>query len=438
MPANYLHAALRHEILESGNAEGVSFMLVRLQHGKDKWSQTLHAAPTGFSTSGLQNTDLLAYLGLARTACTFLPGGQCYSAEVAGDRNLAHFTTGFAAYARHAREAARLLAACGYLFRQPEGLAFFGIGGPGTTSPPFDIARGDGHHSPKVDQVKLAEDDSFRYALTWIEGGADNGWVTHYHPKNSSGAEYLGVLASLFPQLERFAECPEFSFEPCWWRFEPFQGSERDVFGSAYYAHQHFDAHTGHFSKGILELMTADEAAQEGGFRFLVENKKSIPMQDRVAVAPARIEHAVRRRSEPQLRDVFLCHAGEDKTGIMLPLARLLQVEGVSCWQDEAEIEWGDDLVNKVNEGLRVSRYVVVILSPSFVGKPWPEKELNSALGLEASSGGVKVLPLLVGAESERKRILEAYPLLGSKKYLIWDGDGNAVVTALKRRLASG
>ena len=55
-----------------------------------------------------------------------------------------------------------------------------------------------------------------------------------------------------------------------------------------------------------------------------------------------------------------------------------------------------------MNEGLRISQYVIVVFSPAFLGKNWPERELNAVLNMEASIGKVKVLPLLVGTKNRQ------------------------------------
>ena len=66
-------------------------------------------------------------------------------------------------------------------------------------------------------------------------------------------------------------------------------------------------------------------------------------------------------------KDIFLCHAGEDKQQVVRPLAWKLYSGGISCWLDEAEVRWGESIVSKVNEGLNSSRFVIVVLSPYFV-----------------------------------------------------------------------
>ncbi len=132
-----------------------------------------------------------------------------------------------------------------------------------------------------------------------------------------------------------------------------------------------------------------------------------------------------------EVRDVFICHAGEDKAAVVEPLIGALDAARISYWHDRAEIRWGDSLTGKVNEGLRVSRYVIVVLSPAFMGKHWPERELNAALNMEAATGEVKVLPLLVG---EVNAMLKQFPLLNDKLYLIWDGKVESIIAALQSR----
>jgi hypothetical protein len=136
-------------------------------------------------------------------------------------------------------------------------------------------------------------------------------------------------------------------------------------------------------------------------------------------------------------RDVFLCHASEDKATVLAPLIRALEDAGISYWYDEAEVRWGDSITKKVNEGLKISRFVIVVLSGSFPSKKWPQRELNSALNIEASSGEVQVLPLLADDVEVQERILAEYPIINDKKYISWDGDPGPVVEALTDRLST-
>lgn len=134
-------------------------------------------------------------------------------------------------------------------------------------------------------------------------------------------------------------------------------------------------------------------------------------------------------------RDIFICHASEDKDSIVKPMVDAFDRANISYWYDEAEIKWGDSITQKVNEGLRISRYVIVVFSPAFVRKNWPEKELNSVLNIEASRGEIKVLPLLVDSDDESSSVIDRYPLLSDKRYLPWNGEPRKVVEELLVRL---
>lgn len=130
-------------------------------------------------------------------------------------------------------------------------------------------------------------------------------------------------------------------------------------------------------------------------------------------------------------KDIFICHASEDKPNIVRPLYDRLESEGFDIWYDEAEIKWGDSITERVNWGLIHSRYVVVVLSESFLDKKWPNREFNSVVNKESSSGVVKVLPLLVGNDDSIKKIVEAYPLINDKRYLLWSDNQTDIVSEL-------
>ena len=133
--------------------------------------------------------------------------------------------------------------------------------------------------------------------------------------------------------------------------------------------------------------------------------------------------------ADPSVWDVFLCHASEDKATIARPLYAHLEACGIRCWLDEAEIAWGESLISKIQEGIARARFVLVILSPTFLQKPWPNKELRSALTLEVEGERSLVLPLLVG---DSQSLLASLPFLKEKRYLTWDGEPAVVERELK------
>ncbi|OQW65619.1 MAG: molecular chaperone Tir [Nitrospira sp. ST-bin5] len=92
---------------------------------------------------------------------------------------------------------------------------------------------------------------------------------------------------------------------------------------------------------------------------------------------------------------IFLSHTGEDKSFVRDLKARL-EAHGVkNVWLDEAEIQIGDSLTKKIEDGLRKTKYIGIVLSPRSIKSPWVEKELEVAITREISTGEVVVLPLL-------------------------------------------
>ncbi len=137
------------------------------------------------------------------------------------------------------------------------------------------------------------------------------------------------------------------------------------------------------------------------------------------------------KTGQPSTLDVFICHASEDKQPIVEPLAESLKRAGITYWYDKEQIKWGDSLTGKINKALSTCRYVIVVLSRSFIRKQWPQREWQSALSKEIVLGRTFVLPLIVGDEEAKREILEVTTLQNDKTYLEWTGDTKPIVTAL-------
>jgi hypothetical protein len=133
------------------------------------------------------------------------------------------------------------------------------------------------------------------------------------------------------------------------------------------------------------------------------------------------------------MHDVFICHASEDKVPVARPLARELKKRGVDAWIDEAEILIGDSLRRKIDEGLRTSKYGVVILSPSFFKKEWPQRELDGLFQREIADGKVVILPVIYKLSIEQ--LTEHSPLLAGRLGAKWSGDPKKVADEIMARL---
>ena len=91
--------------------------------------------------------------------------------------------------------------------------------------------------------------------------------------------------------------------------------------------------------------------------------------------------------------DFFICHASEDKESFVRELANLLRTKGAEVWYDEFALQVGDSLRREIDRGLVNSKFGVVILSESFFGKEWPQRELDGLVTL-ATQGRNRILPI--------------------------------------------
>jgi hypothetical protein len=110
--------------------------------------------------------------------------------------------------------------------------------------------------------------------------------------------------------------------------------------------------------------------------------------------------------------DVFISHATEDKEAVVRPLAHALQARGLRVWYDEFELRLGDSLRRKIDNGLAKSKFGVVVLSPAFFAKNWPQYELDGFV-MREMTGQQVILPLW--HHISKDEILAVSPSLADK-----------------------
>jgi len=120
------------------------------------------------------------------------------------------------------------------------------------------------------------------------------------------------------------------------------------------------------------------------------------------------------------LPDVFISHATEDKEKVARPLAEALRNNGLDVWFDEFSLKIGDNLRESVDNGIKTSRYGILILSKSFFEKQWTRKELDAFFAREIT--GQKII-LPVWHELSFEDILELAPTLANR-FAIKTSDG--------------
>jgi hypothetical protein len=94
------------------------------------------------------------------------------------------------------------------------------------------------------------------------------------------------------------------------------------------------------------------------------------------------------------MSSIFLSHSHKDKP-FARTLSEQLQARGIRTWLDEAEMQVGDSLIDKISTAIQDFAYLGVILSPHSVESPWVHLEVRTALTEEIRQRRIKVLPLL-------------------------------------------
>jgi len=143
------------------------------------------------------------------------------------------------------------------------------------------------------------------------------------------------------------------------------------------------------------------------------------------ALTPVR-DSIEKRASLPDPRDVFLCHAWDDREGAAKELHDLLESRGVSVWFSEKDVALGTPLLREIDRGLAKSRVGIVLVTPALLrrlqGEGIADKELSALLARDL------LVPIVHGTTYEALR--EVSPLLGSRSGLNATEDTMANVAA--------
>jgi hypothetical protein len=124
------------------------------------------------------------------------------------------------------------------------------------------------------------------------------------------------------------------------------------------------------------------------------------------------IREAVEKRTPlPDLRDVFLCHAWDDRQGAAKELHDALEARGVKVWFSEKDVALGTPLLREIDKGLARSRVGIVLVTPALLdrlkGEGIAEKELSALLARD------QLVPIVHQTTYEALR--DVSPLLGSR-----------------------
>ncbi|MBO9327745.1 TIR domain-containing protein [Achromobacter xylosoxidans] len=103
-----------------------------------------------------------------------------------------------------------------------------------------------------------------------------------------------------------------------------------------------------------------------------------------LSLTPIRQTVETRAAEQPDLRDVFLCHAWDDRQGTAKELHELLVAAGVKVWFSEKDLSLGVPMMRAIDKGLANSRIGLVLVTPALLARLPKEsvadKELSALL----------------------------------------------------------
>lgn len=142
------------------------------------------------------------------------------------------------------------------------------------------------------------------------------------------------------------------------------------------------------------------------------------------SLTPIRKTVETRAAQQPDLRDVFLCHAWGDRKEAAKELHDLLEAASVKVWFSEKDLGLGVPMMRAIDKGLANSRIGLVLVTPAMLERLPKEsvadKELSTLLA------GNQLIPIVHNTTYEALRNVS--PMLASKTGLDTSEDSMVVV----------
>jgi len=142
------------------------------------------------------------------------------------------------------------------------------------------------------------------------------------------------------------------------------------------------------------------------------------------SLTPIRNVIETRAALQPELRDVFLCHAWGDRKGAAKELHDLLEASGVKVWFSEKDLGLGVPMMRAIDKGLANSRIGLVLVTPAMLERLPKEsvadKELSTLLA------GNQLIPIVHDTSYDALRNVS--PMLASRTGLDTSEDSMEIV----------
>jgi hypothetical protein len=142
------------------------------------------------------------------------------------------------------------------------------------------------------------------------------------------------------------------------------------------------------------------------------------------SLTPIRQTVETRAAEQPDLRDVFLCHAWDDRQGPANELHNLLVAAGVKVWFSEKDLGLGVPMMRAIDKGLANSRIGLVLVTPALLARLPKESVADKELSALLRSN--RLVPIVHG--TTYAALGDVSPMLASRSGLDTSEDSMAVV----------
>lgn len=144
------------------------------------------------------------------------------------------------------------------------------------------------------------------------------------------------------------------------------------------------------------------------------------------SLTPIRETVETRAAQQPDLRDVFLCHAWDDRQGAAKELRDLLVAAGVKVWFSESDLALGVPMMRAIDKGLANSRIGLVLVTPALLASLPREGVADKELAVLLMRN--QLVPIVHNTTYDA--LLNVSPMLASRSGLSTAEDSMAVVAA--------
>lgn len=212
-------------------------------------------------------------------------------------------------------------------------------------------------------------------------------------------------------------------------QIDKFEGFINDKYAKKKRIFNYFlnDMITSSFNKGYNIVTFIDEADVDNAISEDINNVFLFPCKEKL---DSLWKSNISDMKNPR---IFLSHSSKDKQYIDL-IFHELQKSEIDAWYDKYQIEPGDSITDRINEGLDASDIGIICLSSNFLNSSsgWTKAELNYFIQRRMQAPHKKFIILNFDVPHN-----EMPPLVQDYKYINFQEDGSidTLINILKKRM---